>query len=64
MARSVRAAQAIAMLGDPGILLEAAAAAHPDDPRYAALASHYLFTPKFCMPATATEMMSAFSGSS
>jgi transposase len=24
-------------------------------PRYAALASHYLFTPKFCMPATATE---------
>jgi transposase len=24
-------------------------------PRYAALASHYPFTPKFCMPATATE---------
>jgi transposase len=24
-------------------------------PRYVALASHYLFTPKFCMPATATE---------
>lgn len=24
-------------------------------PRYAALASHYLFTPKFCRPATATE---------
>jgi transposase len=24
-------------------------------PRYLALSSHYLFTPKFCMPATATE---------
>jgi transposase len=24
-------------------------------PRYAALASHYLFTPKFCLPAAATE---------
>jgi transposase len=24
-------------------------------PRYAALASHYTFTPKFCLPATATE---------
>ena len=24
-------------------------------PRYAALASHYPFTPKFCLPATATE---------
>src|SRR5262249_31955635 len=24
-------------------------------PRYAALASHYVFTPKFCLPATATE---------